>query len=576
MSIVHFRKQVSIRRFAAVLLVALMLINQLPAFLVTSALADDSDSFIEHEFSGEGSLTDPWILENEQDFKNLAENVANIEYYSTGKYFEVRPAVNPGDEGIRALYFSDNANDRVLIGSLEDEPAYWFYGNLNMNNTTLYTSYPILGTVSDGASVSFGYLVLSDNGDHPEIYDSAWGSLAHRVVSSGGEQSGEILVRNMEVAVDIDLADTSRYHSSALGGLIGTVANDSSEALVLEIDTVELAAKSNRNFSIRSSHGAMGGLIGTLDNGDLFANDASHIGVRLNNVTVDGVVENQYADGLTGGFIGRTNQGCVVELNGETEVPDGGLVSGGITALLIAQANQALVYTKDSFSLLLNGTQRQLGDDLDKDLLRGAAVLAKLDPSIRVLGTGQESDPYVLATPNHLLLLSAALNTLNGSALACFNYPDTVDAESLPNANHGKPLQFAELASADDRLTARQYLQQAHYQVAQDIDVQNTGFFGLGYYLDATRYVSFSGVFGGNNEINPPIINFGMRSTQGVLGFFPVLDGATISNLVLDGEITSDGEVLGSLAAYGVLPGQTVNPGFTVRNVESRVDITAS
>ncbi|NCB00323.1 MAG: hypothetical protein EOM70_13225, partial [Clostridia bacterium] len=165
MSIVQFRTQVSIRRFAAVLLVVLMLINQLPSFLVTSAMEEDSDAFIEHEFGGEGTLTDPWILENEQDFKNLAENVANIEYYSAGKYFEVRPAVNPGDEGIRALYFSDDAHNRVLIGSLEDEPAYWFYGNLNLNNTTLYTSFPILGTVSDGASISFGYLVLSDNGD---------------------------------------------------------------------------------------------------------------------------------------------------------------------------------------------------------------------------------------------------------------------------------------------------------------------------------------------------------------------------------------------------------------------------
>ncbi|NCB75247.1 MAG: hypothetical protein EOM51_10985, partial [Clostridia bacterium] len=354
------------KRYITFLLVSIMIFNCAP--LEIFAYAD----FVEHVFSGGGTITDPYILENEQDFMNLGENIANVPYYSLGKYFIVSPNTSAeGSDETRAIYFSDDYNSRVCLGGLGGDPAYYFYGNMNLNNTTLYTSFPIFGTISDGASVYMGYIVLSEDGTYSEIYDGDWGGLAQRIISSGGQETGDISFSNIELSVDVDLGASLPFQGGALGGMIGSVQNDSDSPLTVTIDTVELVANSG-TFAIRANHGAAGGVIGELSNGSTYdGENARSINVQMRNVTVDGVVENACSGGVTGGFIGRANVGCEISFGGATVAPDAGLLSGDSCAMFIGEGNQALAYTNNSFSLTINGLSAAIGDDLGIDTAKG-------------------------------------------------------------------------------------------------------------------------------------------------------------------------------------------------------------
>ncbi|NCC66584.1 MAG: hypothetical protein EOM14_00110, partial [Clostridia bacterium] len=537
------------KRYITFLLVSIMIFNCAP--LEIFAYAD----FVEHVFSGGGTITDPYILENEQDFMNLGENIANVPYYSLGKYFIVSPNTSAeGSDETRAIYFSDDYNSRVCLGGLGGDPAYYFYGNMNLNNTTLYTSFPIFGTISDGASVYMGYIVLSEDGTYSEIYDGDWGGLAQRIISSGGQETGDISFSNIELSVDVDLGASLPFQGGALGGMIGSVQNDSDSPLTVTIDTVELVANSG-TFAIRANHGAAGGVIGELSNGSTYdGENARSINVQMRNVTVDGVVENACSGGVTGGFIGRANVGCEISFGGATVAPDAGLLSGDSCAMFIGEGNQALAYTNNSFSLTINGLSAAIGDDLGIDTAKGCALFGGLDLAAPVSGAGTAADPYLIADANDLMLLAAAVNTVGGSALACFTYPGGISAET--------------------KYAARDYLRSACYQVTDDIDLTNCGFMGVGYYVSSDVQVPFSGAFSGTAA--NPIITLQMNTDQSYLGLFPLLYGATVSDITVAGDITTSGTTVGAVAAMVGAPGQTENPGVTITAVDSAVNITAS
>jgi hypothetical protein len=95
-----------------------------------------------------------------------------------GKHFIVSPSTPEGDAELRNVYFSDEYAGRVCIGGLGDDPSFYFYGDLNLNNTTIYTKFPIFGTISDGASIHTGSVIISDDGSQPEIYGSAGAACA--------------------------------------------------------------------------------------------------------------------------------------------------------------------------------------------------------------------------------------------------------------------------------------------------------------------------------------------------------------------------------------------------------------
>ncbi|NCB52320.1 MAG: hypothetical protein EOM54_10615, partial [Clostridia bacterium] len=536
------------KKLIASLLVFVTVFNCLPL----AAFA--ADSFVEHIFEGDGTITAPYVLTSEQDFVKLSENIANISYYSVGKYFIVSPSAAEGDETARAIYFSDDYDSRVSLGGTGEEPAYYFYGNMNLNNTTLYSSFPLFGTISDGASVYMGYIVLSEDGAYPEVYSSAWGGLAQRIVSSGGQVSGAVSFANLEVSVDVDLSATASFAEGSFGGMIGVVRNYSDSPLSVSLDTIELVAESSRYFSIRANHGAVGGVVGKLDNGDPFDGDsAKNIEIEFSNVSVDGVVENCCVGGVTGGFVGQANVGCELSFNGGTVAPDTGLLSGDACALLIGDGNQALAYTTNSFSLSMNGSAVNIGDDLGMDIAKGCAVFGGLDRSVSVLGAGTQENPYIISDANNLMQLAAAINTGNGETLSCFAYPDGL------------------LTSPNGRSLARAYLQSAYYLITDDIDLANRGFMGIGYYISPEQNVPFTGSFSGTDA--NPIITLQIHTEQSYLGLFPVLFNAYVSNFTIAGVITTEGTTVGAVAAFIGLPGQEINPGVTISNVTSQVSM---
>ncbi len=238
------------------------------------------------------------MLENDQDFAHLSEKYSKYTLLFRGTLFYSEDPAPEGDGESRTLFFSDEYASRVCLGGMGSDPRYYFYGNINLNNVTLYTKYPVFGTISDGATITTGSVVLTDDGIYRDLYDTAWGGLTQRIVSSNGHSDRPVNISYVQVSAEIDLSGKDAFTNGVVGGLIGVIQNESAYSLTVNLDTVSFAALSGRNFMVRANHSVVGGIVGSLNNGTLLDTASVHnIVLRMNNTVVDGYVENCYLGG---------------------------------------------------------------------------------------------------------------------------------------------------------------------------------------------------------------------------------------------------------------------------------------
>ena len=233
----------ALRRALSLALAVFMLVQTLPELAIRAVAAD----FIYSEYmfeSGSGTLNEPYLLTDEEDFAGLADNVAHLANYSVGKYFKVS-GNNPYAENVIQFYLTGTS--AVSIGSMGDDSDYYFKGHLDLNGHYLYLRQPLFGTIGEGASVSGGYLVLDDEGENDTDYSRSWGVLARRVAASE-DDTGSVLLQGLDVRPNVDYSDLQTT-IPAMGGLIGTVENTTDDPLSIQIQTVELGSGSSESFS---------------------------------------------------------------------------------------------------------------------------------------------------------------------------------------------------------------------------------------------------------------------------------------------------------------------------------------
>ena len=136
------------------MLAFLLFIGVIPT-MVLESFAEGLEDYVPYEFaSGSGSEMDPYILATSADFKGLAENVANIELYSQGKYFRVWDS----NADASVIYLDGD----YCIGGMGIYANQYFFGSLDLNGYELSLTAPLFGTLGEGAEIYNGTLNMTD------------------------------------------------------------------------------------------------------------------------------------------------------------------------------------------------------------------------------------------------------------------------------------------------------------------------------------------------------------------------------------------------------------------------------
>ncbi|MBR6522353.1 MAG: hypothetical protein IKT47_06770, partial [Oscillospiraceae bacterium] len=534
----------------------MLLLGVFPA-TVLNAFADETATYTPYGFTGgTGDRLDPYILSTGADFKGLADNVANIDLYSQGKYFRVQDF---SAEENPSIYIDGD----YCIGGLENDANRYFLGSLDLNGYEISLTAPLFGTLGEGAEVYNGKLVISSVSDKNQYEDQAnqaWGALARRIVASDNK-TGTVSIRDITVSVNAEWAEMgedSKENTSSFGGIVGTINNSGSEKLDVRLKNVSVKPEGDANFKMYASADYVGGLVGSLEGK---ANTAdSSILLIMDNVTMNGSIRNNMTSGVLGGIIGAATEGCEVRFETAATLPDPDGLIGDYKALIIGAANQSLVYTYGITSMTVNGKSYGLGEltTVGKethiiDLANAGSVYGDLELGSTVSGEGTQASPYIISTSNDMLLLAAAINTNHPKVLQCF----AVDSR--------------------DGIEDRAYLYKAHYEVINNLNLADRGFTGIGYYVEEGNYQDFCGTIIGDAEF-PPTISLGIRTNQSHAGFIPVLgDGGHIEGLAFSGKIETSNSYAGAVAgAVGLPDGSTKAVNVTLKDIHSSVEISGT
>ncbi len=524
--------KVIFRRMVSALLAFLMCVNVGVIELLADVLPD-SEVVYEMSFSGggDGTAQAPYVLKDASDFVALEYNVANIPNYSFGKHFKVDPV--PQND-IKTISMQ-TIDEKICIGGLGTDSKFWFRGNLNLNQTTVYSDYPLFGTLADGASISSGVFVITGDGSLGEesTVKHAWGGLASYVRGLASAES--VSVSNVEIHLDIE--ETVKTDTS-LGGLIGKVCEGSQ----LNISSVAVSGAGATGMNIDVKRSDIGGFIGKVESGSY---------VQITTGSVIGMIANSGGSAAIGGFVGRAQKGAEIVFDNRCVVPEYTLMSGGSRAVFVGNAGHALIRTTASFQLIINDGSVTLDEDKDIDNAGSGAVYSQLT-FVDMEGTGEEDDPYIIKSVNDLLLLAAAVNTGHWRVLESFGF------------------------EKENALEGHEYVKNAYYKVTQNIDMSGSidaGFNGIGYYSTALDYEAFTGVFYGDPEYKP-YITLDINTRSSYKGLFVLVTGteeraAVIKNLILKGRVVTYGTVVGGAVAQIGIPNSNVNTaGVTVSDIE--------
>ncbi len=524
-----------IKRAVSGLLAFAMLIN----IGVLEIFADILPAYeMSYSGGGKGTKDEPYKLKDAADFSALDYNVKNIANYSHGKYFEVVPDTD--SSGVK--YISMQAlEDKLCIGGLGTDSRYWFRGNIDFKNTTIYSDYPIFGTLADGATVSYGAFYITGDGSLGESAAASWGGIASAVQSASA--NGKVSIHNVEVSLTLEEENASK---TALGGIVGVVG----AGAVLEMDSVEVSgADDESGANIEANRLFVGGAVGAVLSG---------ASVSISKTTVFGMIVNNSTDksSSVGGFVGASEKGSKITFNGECSVPSDSLMSGKNKGIFIGSADHALAYTGSSFSLKLdNNDSVTLDENKGADNAVNGAVYGKLGltDADKLTGSGTSSDPYIIDSVNDLLLLAAAVNTGHSAVLALFGSEATKDS----------------VQSAYYKLT--EYINMAENNV-------DTGFNGIGYYSSADDYEAFSGEFVGAASADyTPTITLEIDVYGDYVGLFGLVHGngkpVVIKDINIEGALYTAGSVAGAVAAQVGIPDATTNAGAQITGITSNVTV---
>ena len=537
---------------------------------------------------GSGTQDDPYVLLGAEDLKKLAHNIHAINEYSKGKYFKVRAES-------QAATIIDLTGTGIQIGETGSAEKY-FYGKMEFIEVSVMTDKPLFGCVGGGASISSLKITSNCN-------DSADGNYLGGVIQEiryGYPTYDNSLNEDYHVRLDSIFVDSLSIETTsaktAIGGVVGRIHNElKNTTLNVDMNAVEVNSGSIQGNAVI----AVGGLIGTVEMGpekteagtDYYGNRSIEsldypVNVSMTSIkdsSMERISNIASGRGYVGGYIGNTSLGANVTINGR----DNALINPTkLSASLgrgayVGNANQAFIATS-SGAMISDGTS-EFSDkavEIDANSTNGGYLATALNGTVYhnvdmgngISGDGTEKNPYIIKNTNDLLMLAIAINTMNSTAMEKF---DTLNITS--------------------RVDKREYLTHAYYQVTGDIDLNETGFKGIGFYISDSFYQGFHGSFAGkqftanDGTMRYPVIHFDNTYAQGKAGLFAMLYGtdsnnekkskfpinntqAVVKNLNLSGNIYAGSNYIGGIA--GLISNGTVsNCGVNIRNIQSSLNI---
>lgn len=542
---------------------------------------------VDYNGGGTGTQDDPYVLLGAEDLKKLAHNIRVTDGYSRGKYFKVMAESD-------AATIIDLRGTGIQIGETGNAEKY-FYGKMEFKEVSVTTDKPLFGCVGGGASISS--LKITSNCNDSSTDGKYLGGVIQEIrygyPTYDGAVSEDYHVRLDSIFVD-SLSIEMTSAKTAIGGVVGRIHNElKNTTLNVDMNAIEVNSGSIQGNAVI----AVGGLIGTVEMGpekteagnDYYGNrSADSLDYPVNvsmttikNSSMESIRNVASGRGYAGGYIGNTSLGAYVIINGG----DNSLINPTkLSAALgrgayVGNANQAYIATAAG-AKISDGVAEYTDNaiEIEANRTNGGYLATALNGTVyhnvnmgnSISGDGTEKNPYVIKNTNDLLMLAIAINTMYRGALA--NIPGTV----------GK------ITSAVDK---REYLAHAYYQVTGDIDLDGTGFKGIGFYISDYFYQGFHGNFAGkqvNGTTRYPIINFNNTFAQGKAGLFAMLYGtdsdnanknnfpvnntqAVVQNLNLSGNIYAGSSYIGGIAGL-ISNGNVSNCGVSIKNIQSSLN----